>query len=101
MICYRASGRTDDAYCIAGETTVFGTPENFAATPVVDISRTVYDNLVSSGDVDRKRLAMEELCSGPNNFWAYAIPKEASNPTNYFQGPLGMFLLLSKPMTLN
>jgi hypothetical protein len=108
MIRYRASGRnTHDAYCIAGETTVLGTPKNFAAAPVVDISRTVYDNLVGSGDVDRKKLTVEELFSdqiipGPIDLSAYTIPKEASNPTNYFQGPLGMsFHLPLKPIALN
>jgi hypothetical protein len=93
-IRYRGQGRTNDSFCIAGETAVLGSSEHFAAAPTTGIMDTVYDNLVGSGDVKRKKLTFKELFSNrtikePIDLSAYAIPEEARNPTNWFQGPLG------------
>jgi hypothetical protein len=96
LIRYRVDGRRSESYCLVGTTTLVATPKIFTMTSMPrPVMETDYDTLNGSGNVMRKHLTFEELFSDhqillePIDLSAFAVPINASNPTNCFYGPLG------------
>ncbi|HEY0938486.1 MAG TPA: hypothetical protein VGE08_00190 [Steroidobacter sp.] len=91
VVRFRTSvGHTSD-YCYGDNIVVTGTASGGGGTPAPD----VFEPLSGSGAVSRSLLTYATLISGSDpgsriNLSGYALPANAAEPTNFFQGRLAL-----------